>query len=119
MERYFEIGDIEYTIDEVKTFVECIMSNNLDVEYTLKCLTAIALQAQIDEEERVESEVNEEGVEEQWKTSDFIEFIDAGLVFLLHDKDPQSWIKLYRETLLKLERYETLHTLKLEQKWNI
>lgn len=116
-DKYFDVGDVEYTLDEVEVFVNCIMSNNLDTEYVLKCLTAIALNLELSEEERPMSEDGEDGEVETWETSDFIDFIDESLCLLLHDENTRGWIKLYRDTLILQEQYITLHKLKLEDKW--
>ena len=120
--RYFEAADTEYTDDEVKTFVDCLMVGQVDAEWTLKCLTAIALNVGLSEEEyEVAEEVSEgeeEGNLETYETSDFIEFIDMSLVLLLLQKKKHKWIRLYRDALLSVENYEMLHKLKLEKTWN-
>lgn len=116
-DMYFDVGDIEYTLDEIEVFVNCIMSNNLDTEYVLRCLTAIALNAELSQEERLMSEDGEDGEVETWETSDFIDFIDESLCHLLHEEDTKSWIRLYRDTLIVEEKYEILHKLKLEKRW--
>ena len=120
--KYYEVASEDYTDQEIKIFVECIMVGDINPEWTLKCLTAVALNIGISEEEYEESETIEDGDEEgqieTYITSDFIKFVDHSLVLLLLDNDKQGWIEWYRNALLQEENYEMLHKLKLEQQWN-
>jgi hypothetical protein len=122
--KYYEVASEDYTDQEIKIFVECLMVGNIDSEWTLKCLTAVALNIGLSEDEYEESETlgpeagDDEGKLETFTTSDFIKFVDDSLVLLLLEKDKDTWINLYRDALLSVENYEMLHKLKLENQWN-
>ena len=114
--KYYIAPAEPYTLNEVSIFVDSIMSNMIKPEWILKCLTALALQMEISDEEYESCETDEDGMLETFKSSKFIEFIDDGLVMLLYDKDPGAWVVYFRDYLIKLEQYETLHYLKLEER---
>tara|TARA_R110001632_G_scaffold77512_3_gene174810 strand:+ start:4076 stop:4471 length:396 start_codon:yes stop_codon:yes gene_type:complete len=120
--KYYEVASEDYTDQEIKIFVECLMVGDITAEWTLKCLTAVALNIGISEEEYEESEYEESedsvGEVETYVTSDFIKFVDQSLVLLLLEGDRQGWIELYRSALIQEENYEALHKLKLESQWN-
>ena len=121
--KYYEVASEDYTDQEIKIFVECLMVGDIDPEWTLKCLTAVALNIGISEEEYEESETiegdgDDAGEVETYITSDFMKFVDHSLVLLLLENDKQGWIEWYRDALLQEENYEMLHKLKLESQWN-
>lgn len=121
--NYYHVKDRDFTDSEVKIFIECLMIGKIDSEWILKCLTAVAINIGLCEEEYEEvlelDEESEDGAIETYPTSDFLKFVDQSLLLLLIEKDKQKWIRLYRDALLSVENYEMLHKLKLEQEWNI
>lgn len=120
---YYHVKDRDFTDSEIKIFVECLMIGKIDSEWILKCLTAVAINIGLCEEEYEEvlqlDEDDENATVEKYETSDFLKFVDESLLLLLIEKDKQKWIRLYRDALLSVENYEMLHKLKLEQEWNI
>ncbi len=121
---YFGIVEEEFTKQEIKIFVECLMVGEINSEWILKCLTAVALNIGLSEEEYEETEIipaegEEEEQTETFMTSDFIKFVDDSLLYLILSKDKDRWIRLLRDALLYVENYEMLDYLKLEKQWNI
>ena len=125
--KYYEIKDIEYSDDDIRVFINCLMSGNISPEYILKCVTAIALKIGLSEEEYIETFIPEYDPnaseedsqdEETFETSEFMNFVDISLVTLVFDKMRRSWIMSLRNLLIDKEQYELLHELKLEQTWN-
>ena len=114
---YYKAPDVPYTLNEISIFVDCIMSDEINKDYILKCLTAIAMQMELSDEPYDKAELDAEGNIEEFKSSKFMEFVDAGLVLLLHDDNSAGWIVFFRDQLIKEEQYETLHYLKLEERW--
>lgn len=119
VERYIDMLSKEYPNDEIKVFVECIMSKNIRAEDMFRCLTAMAVNMKLDWEFYEVSETDEEGELQQYATSDFQLFIDESISYLMYENDFIGWLKFYKKQLLKVENYELLHILKLEQTWNI
>lgn len=126
--KYYEIKDIDYSDDDIRIFINCLMSGNISPEYILKCVTAIALKIGLSEEEYTETFIPEydpnaseedSQEEETYSTSEFMNFVDISLVTLVFDKMRRSWIMSFRKLLLEKEQYELLHELKLEETWNI
>lgn len=111
--------DKNFTDLECKTFVECIMSQNISPDDVCRSLVGLGVNIDLSHEIIEESELDEDGELEIFTTSEFQNFVNESVDKLLYDKDAISWIKFYRKLLLKLERYELLHTLKLEKTWNI
>jgi hypothetical protein len=125
--KYYEIEDVEYSYDDVRIFIDCLMSGNISPEYILKCVTAIAIKIGLSQEEYMEKFIPEydpnaseedSQEEEEYSTSDFMNFVDISLVTLVFDKMRRSWIMSFRNLLVQQEQYELLHELKLEEKWN-
>jgi len=108
-----------YTDLECKTLVNCIMSDNISPEDAIKSITALGVNINLSHSAIEESEIDEEGELEIFTTSEFQMFLDECVDILLFDKDTIGWAKFYKKTLLQKERYELLHTLKLEKTWNI
>lgn len=114
---YYNAPEEEYTLNEVSIFIDCIMSNQINSDYILKCLTAISLQMKLSDESYDAAELDDGGNIEEFETSDFMKFVDESLVILLHDNDPDTWVVFFRDQLIKYEIYETLHYLKLEDRY--
>ena len=108
-----------YTDLECKTFVQCIMSNNISPEDAIKSVTALGVNINLSHSAIEKSEMDEEGELEIFTTSEFQMFLDESVDKLLFDEDTIGWVKFYKKTLLEREKYELLHTLKLEKTWNI
>ena len=108
-----------YTDLECKTLVDCIMSNNISPEDAIKSVTALGVNINLSHSAIEESEMDEEGELEIFTTSEFQMFLDESVDKLLFDEDTIGWAKFYKKTLLEREKYELLHTLKLEKTWNI
>ena len=119
-EGFYEVLIQEYTNEECKTFVKCIMSRNIQAEDTMRCLTAIGCSMGLSHDTYEKAEADEEeGTLDHYTTSDFQEFVNEGVQTLLYDNDQDEWIRFLLKELLAQENYELLHTLKLEKTWNI
>jgi hypothetical protein len=118
--KSFEIRDEDYGIDDVKIFISCIMSENIGPDYISRCLIALGTFFDISKKEYIETgETDEDGDVEEWVTSDFEKFVENSLYALCFDGSAKMWLKEIRDYLVRLERYEILHELKLEEKWKI
>lgn len=118
--KNFEIRDEDYGIDDVKIFISCIMSENIGPEYISRCLIALGTFFDISKKEYIETgETDEDGDQEEWVTTDFEKFVENSLYLLCFDGQSKDWLKEVRDMLVRLERYEILHELKLEEKWKI
>lgn len=109
----------EYTDEEVRVFLKCIMSQNISAEDVLKCLAAIGVNLQLDHELYQMSETTQEGELEEFTSSDFQEFVNESVDFLLYEKDYLGWLRWFRDKLIELENYELLQELQIEREWNI
>lgn len=109
----------EYTDEEVRVFLKCIMSQNISAEDVLKCLAAIGVNLQLDHELYEMSETTQEGELEEFTSSDFQEFVNESVDFLLYEKDYLGWLRWFRDKLIELENYELLQELQIEREWNI
>ena len=109
----------DYTNEEVKVFVQCIMSGNIGPEDIMRCLTAIGCNMCLDHDLYEASETDEEGQLTEYVTSQFQEFVNEGVEMLMYQSDPEAWIRFLLKELLKDENYELLHTLQIEKTWNI
>ena len=96
------------------------MSENIGPDYISRCLIALGTFFAISKKEYTETgETDEDGDVEEWVTSDFEKFVENSLYLLCFDGLSKDWIKEVRDYLVRLERYEILHELKLEEKWKI
>lgn len=109
----------EYTDQEVKVFVDCIMSDNIDAMDIMRCLAAIGVNMNLSHSLEEKSETDEDGELDTYVTSEFQEFINDSVEALMYQRNSKDWVRFYRDQLLNQENYELLHILKLEQTWNI
>ncbi len=114
-EGFYKLLSQNYTHEEIKVFIMCIMSKNISSEDLMKSLTAIGVGLKLDHE--LYYEVGSE--EEDFPTSEFQEFLDTSVNYIMYNKDYFGWIRFLRKGLLHTENYELLHTLQLESTWNI
>tara|TARA_R110002049_G_scaffold15793_2_gene64053 strand:- start:3916 stop:4296 length:381 start_codon:yes stop_codon:yes gene_type:complete len=118
--KNFEIRDEDYGVDDVKIFISCIMSENIGPDYISRCLIALGTFFAISKKEYTETgETDEDGDVDEWVTSDFEKFVENSLYALCFDGSANMWLKETRDYLVRLERYEILHELKLEDTWKI
>ena len=122
-EGFYSVFLNDYTDEEVNTFVKCIMSNNIKYEDILRCITGIGVSIGLDlERYEVYSEVVSEDDsedEEPQTSSEFEDFLNGSIDLLIYDKAFKTWVKAFKDLLIKKEKYELLHILKLEKTWNI
>lgn len=108
-----------YSDLECKTLIKCIMSDNISPEDAIKSITALGVNIDLSQIGIEKCEMDEEGELETYRTSEFQMFLDESVDRLLFDRDSESFLKFYKKTLIEKEKYELLHTLKLEKTWNI
>ena len=118
-EGFYQVILQDYTNEEVKVFVQCLMSKNIQPEDTMRCLTAIGCNMDLSHEVYQEMFTDDEGNDDSYPTSEFQEFVNEGVDALLYEHDTIGWAKFLLKTLLKRENYELLAILKLETTWNI
>lgn len=130
---FYDIAEGEYTDSEAILFVECIMSRNIDPEWELKCITALAINLGLDEELYEVPDVLSESEGEDMNnpfgmlmpmegpnlTSDFNEWVEKSMELIVYQKRYQDWIQLYFVTCLKYEKYEILHRLDIHKRFNV
>ena len=108
-----------YTDLNCKAFVQSIMSDNISPDDSCRCLVGLGVNLNLSRRAIQTSVMNEQGELESIETSEFQIFLDVSIDKILFDKDLIGWAKFYKNTLIIMERYELLHTLKLEKTWNV
>ena len=116
LEMYLVEKD-DFVEDDIKVFVDSIMSKKISALYIQKCILAIGVYIELSEEEYMDGEPDENG--EEFATNDFFDFVEKSMQCLVFEKDTRSWILSFRNLLLEMENYELLNILKLEKKWRI
>ena len=118
-EGFYQVMLQDYNNEEVKVFVQCLMSKNIGPEDTMRCLTAIGMNMGLSHEVYESMFTDDDGNDDSYPTSEFQEFVNEGVDALLYEHDTIGWVKFLLKELLKRENYELLAILKLETTWNI
>ena len=108
-----------YTDLHCKAFVQSIMSDNISPDDICRSLVGLGVSLNLSRRAMQTSVMNEQGELESIETSEFQMFLDVSIDKILFDKDLKDWARFYKNTLIIMERYELLHTLKLEKTWNV
>lgn len=124
-ESFNEAREGDYNDADAVLMVECIMTENLDTNWLLRCITALGMNLGLDEE-LYEVQIEEDGEdgqlpfgEETYQTSEFVEWIAEATRILLVQGTAEEFAQFYFDSAIEFEKYEILSKLEMEQRWGV